>query len=68
MGKFLIYIGLVLVGLGLLLYLFETTSFKIPGDIVIKKPGITIFIPIGTSILISVLLTLLLNFIFRVRK
>lgn len=60
--------GLLFVGLGLLVYLFESTSFKIPGDIIIKKPGVTVFIPIGTSILISVLLTLLLNLIFRVRK
>ncbi|MGB9824145.1 MAG: DUF2905 family protein [Candidatus Hydrothermia bacterium] len=68
MGKILIQLGLMLIILGLILSLFESLSFRIPGDIVVRKPHVTIFIPIGTSILISILLTLILNIIFRFKK
>jgi len=36
-----------------------------PGDMVIQRPNVTVYIPIGTMILISVLLTLILNFVLR---
>jgi|UniRef100_A0A7V3NV37 hypothetical protein len=68
MGKFLIQVGLLFLFLGLLLVLFENLKFRIPGDIIIKKPNLTIFIPIGTSILLSLLLTLLLNLFIGLRK
>jgi len=68
MGKVLVQIGLFLVIVGLFLYLFESTAFRIPGDVVIKRPNVTIFIPIGSSFLLSLILTLLLNIIFRVKK
>jgi hypothetical protein len=68
MGKFLIQVGLLFLLLGLLLVLFENLKFRIPGDIIIKKPNLTIFIPIGTSILLSLLFTLLLNLFIGLRK
>ncbi|WP_234946701.1 DUF2905 domain-containing protein [Thermosipho atlanticus] len=39
--------------------------FPLPGDIVIKKKGFVIFIPITSMILLSVILTIILNLIFR---
>jgi hypothetical protein len=35
---------------------------KIPGDIDIDKPGIKIYIPFTSAIVISIILTLLFNF------
>lgn len=38
---------------------------RLPGDILIERPNLTVFIPIGTMILVSVVLTLLLNILSR---
>ena len=49
----------------LLLALLVNLGFKIPripGDIYIDRPGIKIYIPIVSSIIISIILTLLFNF------
>jgi hypothetical protein len=62
--------GLSLAGLGLLLVLIGRIPGlgRLPGDIVIKRENLTIFIPLGTMILVSVVLTLLLNLIARWRR
>jgi hypothetical protein len=38
---------------------------RLPGDILIERGSTTIYVPIVTSILLSLLLTLVLNAIFR---
>ncbi|HOK23258.1 MAG TPA: DUF2905 family protein [Candidatus Hydrothermia bacterium] len=68
MGKLLIKFGLLLALLGFIVYLFENTSFRIPGDMMIKKPNFTLIIPIGTCILLSLVLTVLLNLLLRFKK
>lgn len=66
-GRWLIGIGVALVGLGLLLLLLGRVPWlgRLPGDIVIERPGLTIYIPLGTMLLISLVLTLLANLIGR---
>ncbi|WP_461828803.1 DUF2905 domain-containing protein [Aquifex sp.] len=65
-GKILIFMGLILVVVGAVLLLFGKVLplGKLPGDIYIKKDNFTVYIPITSVILLSVLLTLLLNLIF----
>jgi len=69
MGKFLILVGLVFVGLGLLLTLTSHFSFfkfgRLPGDIYIKRDNFTFYFPLTTSILLSVLLTLIFSLLSR---
>ncbi len=66
MGKILILLGLLLVLLGLVLSLVEHLPLgHLPGDFVIRRGNWTIYIPLATSLLLSVLLTLLLNLLFR---
>lgn len=64
MGKFLIITGLLLLVAGLILTyapgLFSWFG-KLPGDILIKDEHTTIFIPFTSMIIISLLLTLILN-------
>jgi hypothetical protein len=62
--------GLSLAGLGLLLVLIGKIPGlgRLPGDILIKRENMTIFIPLGTMIVVSVVLTLLLNLIARWRR
>lgn len=61
----LLVFGLVLVGLGLIIT-FGTRILplgRLPGDIIIRRDGFTLYFPLMTSILLSLLLTLL-GFLF----
>jgi hypothetical protein len=61
LGRILIVFGLLIAALGLLLLLGGRIPFlgRLPGDIVIQRDNVTIYLPIVTSIVLSVLLTLL---------
>ena len=61
LARVLIIIGglLVLVGLALLLLPKIPGIGRLPGDIVIKREHFTFYFPLGTSILISVILSLI---------
>jgi len=69
-GRTLVWIGGGLLAMGLLFMLMsKIPGFgRLPGDILIKRENVTIFIPLGTMILVSVVLTLLLNLIARWRR
>ena len=60
LGKLLIISGVILVGLGILVYLFGKVPFlgKLPGDIYIDKKNFTLYFPLATCILLSLFLTL----------
>jgi hypothetical protein len=65
MQKPLIYIGLLLVVAGLLWpWLTKLPLGRLPGDIQIDRPGFRLYIPLGTMLLISAVLSLLAS-IFR---
>ncbi len=67
MGKFLIIFGFAIVLLGVIVSVAPRLGLgHLPGDILIKRKNFTLYIPIASSILISVILTLLLN-LFRRR-
>jgi hypothetical protein len=61
MWKSLIFIGIILIIIGVLGYYLEKFNFKLPGDILIKKDNFTLYFPIVTCILLSIILTLILN-------
>ncbi len=59
-GKLLVVAGAILAITGLLLSFGTKLPFRLgrlPGDIVIKRDAFTFFLPLGSSILISVVLT-----------
>ena len=61
MARWLIILGVVLVVLGLLWpWLTRLGLGRLPGDIVIERDNFRLYIPITTSILISVVLSLIL--------
>jgi hypothetical protein len=70
-GKFLIILGVIIAAIGGLLMLSGKISWlgqyfgKLPGDIIIQRKNFTIYFPLATSILISLLLTLILWIIGR---
>jgi uncharacterized membrane protein HdeD (DUF308 family) len=63
LGKILIIAGIVLILFGLL-FIFDSKLplGKLPGDIVIKKGNFTFYFPLGLSIIISIILTLIMYF------
>jgi hypothetical protein len=61
LSKLLILLGLALLAVGILWMLGERMGLgRLPGDIVIEREGTRIYIPIATSLIISVVLSLLL--------
>jgi len=63
-AKTLIVIGLGLAGIGLLMMLGFPIG-RLPGDLVFRRGNVSFYVPLATSILLSILLTLLLSFIRR---
>ncbi len=61
-GKMLIVLGAVLVGVGLLVTFFDKIPFlgKLPGDIHIKRENFQFYFPIASSVVLSLLLTIIL--------
>ena len=66
-GRLLIVLGVAAVIVGMaLLYLPRIPWLgRLPGDIVVQREGFTVYFPLATSIIVSVVLTLLLNLFFR---
>jgi hypothetical protein len=64
MGKLLIVIGLVIVGVGLLITLGVPIG-RLPGDFTIRRGNFTFYFPLTTSIIASILLTLLTMLLSR---
>jgi hypothetical protein len=61
MGKALIFLGLALVVLGLVWLAGERLGLgRLPGDILIEREGMRIYIPLMTSLIVSGGLSLLL--------
>ena len=63
MGKLLVFIGLIVAGVGLLVMMGVPIG-RLPGDFTIRRGNATFYFPLATSILASILLTLLLT-LFR---
>ncbi len=68
-GKAIVLFGLVLVVLGGLLLVAGKIPFigRLPGDIIIERKNFTFYFPLGTSILLSIVLSLLLWLLSRGR-
>jgi Protein of unknown function (DUF2905) len=67
LGRLLIVLGLVVAALGGLLLLAGQVPWlgRLPGDISFQRGNVQLYIPLATSIVVSVLLTLLLNLFLR---
>ncbi|NLG77046.1 MAG: DUF2905 domain-containing protein [Xanthomonadaceae bacterium] len=65
MQKAFIVIGLVIVAIGLAWpWISKLPIGRLPGDIVVDRPGFKFFFPITTMIIVSIVLSLLL-WLFR---
>jgi len=66
LGRILVVVGIVLVVVGGLAMLGVRLPFgRLPGDIVIQGERGTIYIPLGTMLVVSVVLTVVFSLIGR---
>ena len=65
MGRMLLVFGVLLVVIGGALTLFG--RFQLPGDFTFRSGNVTVFVPLATSIILSIVATLVLNLFFRQR-
>jgi DUF2905 family protein len=68
-GLVMVAAGLGIALLGVLVFVIGRVSFfgDLPGDISIKGDGYWVFIPLATSLLLSLILTIALNIFIRLR-
>ena len=58
LARILIAIGLACLALGLLLYAFPALPLgRLPGDIRIERPGLRIYLPIASCLVVSAVLS-----------
>ena len=64
--RFLITLGCAIVAVGLCWWLAERLGFgRMPGDIVVRRKNFTLYVPLVSSIVLSVVITVLLNLFKR---
>jgi hypothetical protein len=70
LGRMLVFVGGLLLVVGLVLILAGKVNLpvgRLPGDIVYRGRNTTFYFPLVTSILLSVILSLVLYFVNRMR-
>lgn len=66
LGRTLLILAAVIAVLGVLLLLAGRGLIpRMPGDIVIERENFRLHVPLGTSILVSAILTVVLNLVLR---
>ncbi|MFW5734852.1 MAG: DUF2905 domain-containing protein [Oceanidesulfovibrio sp.] len=74
-GRLLLYVGLAIAAIGGLVLLWDSAPFlrnlwqkfplgRLPGDIFIERPGMRIYIPVVTCLVISIVISIIL-YLFR---
>ena len=71
LGKLLVFIGLILVVAGFAVLLLGRMNFplgRLPGDFLYRGKRTTVYFPLASSILVSVVLTIVLYLLSRGRR
>ncbi|HAK55617.1 MAG: DUF2905 domain-containing protein [Vicinamibacterales bacterium] len=64
MGKVLVFVGLAVAALGGLMMLGLPLG-RLPGDLVFRRGNVTVYVPIATSIALSLLVALIVTMMRR---
>jgi hypothetical protein len=70
-AKWIIVIGLGIAALGVLVWAVGRLGLplgRLPGDIRIERPGLQVYFPCASTILISLILTIALNVLLRLLR
>ena len=67
LGRLLIIGGVILAVIGVVIVLAPNVPFlgRLPGDIRVDTKNVQVFIPLGTMLLVSLILTIVLNLLSR---
>lgn len=70
LGRILMVLGLVLAGTGLVIWAVARCLplGQLPGDLQMQRDRVTVHLPIGTLVVVSLLLTLILNLVLWLRR
>jgi hypothetical protein len=67
LGRILIFFGIALIVLGAIFLLGPRVPFlgRLPGDILIRRDTTTLYIPLATCLVLSLVISILLNIFWR---
>jgi hypothetical protein len=67
LGKILLIVGSIIIIMGLILVFSNHIPFigKMPGDIFVRKDGFSFYFPIVTLLILSILITIIVNVILH---
>ena len=71
MGRVVIILGAILIVVGIAMLFLGKTHFpigRLPGDIVYRGKNTTVYLPLATSILLSVILTVVMYLVGKWRR
>jgi len=71
LGKLLVFVGGLLLIVGIVLIVLGKTNLpigRLPGDIIYRGKNTTVYFPLATSILLSIVLTAVMYLIGRFRR
>jgi len=66
-GRLLIVLGIIAVVVGGVLVLADRLPWigRLPGDIVVRRGPVTFYFPVVTALIVSIVLTVLMNLFWR---
>ncbi len=69
LGKWLVVTGLLIVAAGLAIWFVPGAPWlgRLPGDLTFERDGVRIFLPIGSCLLVSVVISLAIQILSRLR-
>ena len=70
MGKFFIILGIIIITIGVIIEFGAKIPFvgRLPGDILISKGNFTLYFPITTGIILSIILSLIFYIFVKILK
>jgi hypothetical protein len=68
MGKMLIILGIFIFIIGTIVHFSGNSLCNLPGDITIRGQNFTFYFPIASGIVLSIILTIIINLLFKILK
>ena len=66
LGKMILICGVLIAASGLIIFIFGRLGLgRLPGDIFIQRENVTFYFPLATMLLVSIVLTIIINILRR---